>query len=104
MSRPVSRLTAVLGLLAGAGLGGCGTTHYVAQVPPSLKCEVPASMTAACPTPQPLKAGLTYRELLEAHLADRQQLQRCAAQHEELRRVIAACQARVDALSRTRRD
>ena len=97
MSRPVSSPTTALALLVAAGLGGCGTTHYVAQVPLSLKCEVPAAMTTACPTPQPLKAGLTYRELVEAHLTDRQQLQRCAAQQEDLRRLVTACNARIDA-------
>lgn len=84
-----------MGLLVAAALGGCGTTHPAAQVPSSLRCELPAG--SACPVPQPLKAGLTYRELVEAHLADRQQLQRCAAQQEELRRLVAACNARIDA-------
>jgi hypothetical protein len=72
-------------------------TQYVAQVPPSLKCEPPAALLAPCPTPAALKSGLTYRELLEAHLADRQQLQRCAAQHDDLRRVLNTCNARIEA-------
>ena len=100
MLSPASALV----LLAALGLGGCASSPSVPPAPVAPKCVLQTGVDSACPTPQPLKAGLTYRELLEAHLADRQQLQRCAAQHEELRRVIAACQARVDALSRTRRD
>lgn len=83
-------------------LGGCASRPPGPPAPVALKCVLPAGVDSACPTPQPLKAGLTYRELLEVHLADRQQLQRCAAQHEELRRVVAACGARIDALSRPR--
>jgi hypothetical protein len=89
-------------LLTALALGGCASRPPVPPAPVALKCVLPAGADSACPTPQPLKAGLTYRELLEAHLADRQQLQRCAAQHEELRRVVAACSARIDALSRPR--
>ncbi|MDZ7855225.1 hypothetical protein [Sphaerotilus sp.] len=72
-------------------------TQYVAQVPPSLKCEPPAVLMAPCPAPAALKSGLTYRELLEVHLADRQQLQRCAAQQDDLRRTINTCNARIEA-------
>lgn len=77
-------------------LAGCAT-QYVAQVPPSLKCEPPAALLVSCPAPAALKSGLTYRELLEAHLADRQQLQRCAAQQDDLRRAISTCNARIEA-------
>jgi hypothetical protein len=86
--------------VAAAGLAvltGCAATQYVAQVPPSLKCEPSASLMAPCPAPTPLKAGLTYREVLDAHLADRQQLQRCAVQQEDLRRAVQTCNARIDA-------
>lgn len=79
-----------------AALSGCAT-QYVAQVPPSLKCEPAAVLMAPCPAPTPLKAGLTYRELLEAHLADRQQLQRCAQQQDDLRRALNTCNARIEA-------
>lgn len=89
-----SMIVAVAGM---AALTGCGTTQYVAQVPPSLKCEPPTPLMAPCPAPTPLKAGLTYREVLDVHLADRQQLQRCAAQQEELRRAVQTCNARIDA-------
>lgn len=90
MTRTVLLVTASLLLTACA-------TQYVAQVPPSLKCEPPAALLAPCPAPAALKSGLTYRELLEAHLADRQQLQRCAAQQDDLRRTINTCNARIEA-------
>ena len=86
----------VLAAAAVTVLTGCAT-QYVAQVPPSLKCEPSAPLMAPCPAPAALKAGLTYRELLEAHLADRQQLQRCAAQQDDLRRAINTCNARIEA-------
>lgn len=82
--------------LLAAVSSGCAT-QYVAQVPPSLRCEPPAALMAACPAPAALRSGLTYRELLEAHLADRQQLQRCALQQDDLRRAILACNARIEA-------
>jgi hypothetical protein len=82
---------------AAAALSGCTTPQYVAQVPPSLKCEPAAALMASCPTPTPLKTGLTYRELLDAHLADRQQLQRCAVQVDDLRRAVNTCNARIEA-------
>lgn len=86
------------GLLVTASvlLTACAT-QYVAQVPPSLKCEPPAALMAPCPAPAALKSGVTYRELLEAHLADRQQLLRCAAQQDDLRRAINTCNARIEA-------
>lgn len=90
MTRTVLLVTASLMLTACA-------TQYVAQVPPSLKCEPPAALLAPCPAPAALKSGLTYRELLEAHLADRQQLQRCATQQDDLRRAINSCNARIEA-------
>lgn len=89
-----SQIAAAVGTVV---LTGCATTHPVAQVPPSLKCEPQAALMAPCPAPTPLKAGLTYREVLDAHLADRQQLQRCAAQQEDLRRAVQTCNARIDA-------
>jgi hypothetical protein len=82
--------------VAAVALSGCAT-QYVAQVPPSLKCEPAAVLMAACPAPTPLKTGLTYRELLEAHLSDRQQLQRCAVQLDDLRRAVNTCNARIEA-------
>lgn len=91
-----ARCNALLALMAAFALTGCAT-QYVAQVPPSLKCEPPVALMAPCPAPAALKAGLTYRELLEAHLADRQQLQRCAAQQDDLRRAINTCNARIEA-------
>lgn len=94
MTRTGLRVTAPL--LAPLLLTACAT-QYVAQVPPSLKCEPPAVLMAPCPAPAALKSGLTYRELLEAHLADRQQLQRCAAQQDDLRRTINTCNARIEA-------
>lgn len=91
-----SRCSFPAALVAVLTLTGCAT-QYVAQVPPSLKCEPAAALMAPCPAPAALKAGLTYRELLEAHLADRQQLQRCAAQQDDLRRAINTCNARIEA-------
>ena len=88
---PLMSLAGVAALLSGCA------TQYVAQVPPSLKCEPAAALMAPCPAPTPLKAGLTYRELLEAHLADRQQLQRCAVQLDDLRRTVNTCNARIEA-------
>jgi hypothetical protein len=93
---PRARCSFPAALVAVLALTGCAT-QYVAQVPPSLKCEPPAVLMASCPAPAALKAGLTYRELLEAHLADRQQLQRCAAQQDDLRRAINTCNARIEA-------
>ena len=84
-------------LVTAALLQTACATQYVAQVPPSLKCEPPAALLASCPAPAALKSGLTYRELLEAHLADRQQLQRCAAQQDDLRRALNTCNARIEA-------
>jgi len=102
MCRMPSRLFLSLSVVLLAA--GCASGPAVPTPPVALKCALPTGADSACPAPQPLKAGLTYRELLEAHLEDRQQLQRCAAQHEELRRIVAVCNARIDVLSRGRRD
>jgi hypothetical protein len=88
-------LPATTALAAALMLGGC--THYVPRLAPSLRCDMPASLTAACDGPEGLPGELTYGELIALAQRDRQRLLRCGVQQQDLARAVALCSRSIEA-------
>jgi hypothetical protein len=70
---------------------GCTTTIAVPVVKEALKCELPASMLAACGDPGVIQPGITFGQMIEVSGRDRDMLKACALGHKSLAEAIAAC-------------
>lgn len=82
-------------LISAAFFGGC-TTMAVPVVKEALKCEVPASMLAACDDAAAIKPGIAFGEMIDVSARDRDSLRACALRHKSLADAIADCNSRID--------
>ena len=84
----------ILICLAPLAFVGCQTP--VPVVKESLKCEVPASMLAACGDAGAIKQGITFGEMIDVASGDRDSLRACALRHKSLADTITVCNGSID--------
>jgi hypothetical protein len=85
----------LLCLISAAAFCGC-TTTAVPVVKEALKCEVPASMLAACSDAAAVKSGISFGEMIDVSSRDRDSLRECALRHKSLADAITDCNSRID--------
>jgi hypothetical protein len=85
----------ILICLLSAAFSAC-TTMAVPVVKEAQKCELPASMLAACGDPAAIKQGITFGEMIDVSSRDRDSLNACALRHKSLADAIAACNDKIE--------